>query len=378
MNNYCIIMAGGIGSRFWPLSKDNYPKQFLDILGTGKSFIRSTYERFSPVIPDENFLVVTNKAYKHLVLEHLPMLRPDQILCEPARRNTAPCIAYAAYHIQSRCADANIVVTPADHLVTNEVEFQRIIRLCFDFLTKNPQALMTIGIKPSRPETGYGYIQVPKGNAECGMQNAECGMQNAECRNAKHSTESMRNEECVVKVERFKEKPDYDTAVQFVAEGNYFWNSGIFLWTLDGIMQAFRQYLPEMVKVFDKGIYNFGTPEEQDFINDHFVDCPNISIDYGVMEKSPNTYTIPADFGWSDIGTWGSLFTHAKKDDSGNALRGKVVSVDNKDTIINIEDGVEAVVEGLEDYLVAYRDHSLLVCRLHDEQQIKVWIEGLK
>ena len=350
MNNYCIIMAGGIGSRFWPLSKDNYPKQFLDILGTGKSFIRSTYERFSPVIPDENFLVVTNQAYKHLVLEHLPMLKPDQVLCEPARRNTAPCIAYAAYHIQSRCADANIVVTPADHLVTNETEFQRIIRLGFDFLSKNPQALMTIGIKPSRPETGYGYIQVPK-------------------------QDTLPE---VVKVERFKEKPDYDTAVQFVAEGNYFWNSGIFLWTLDGIMKAFRQYLPEMVEVFEKGKHNFGTPEEQNFINEHFVDCPNISIDYGVMEKSPNTYTIPADFGWSDIGTWGSLFTHARRDANGNALRGKVVSVDNKDTIINIEEGVEAVVEGLEDYLVAYRDHSLLVCRLHDEQQIKVWIEGLK
>ena len=350
MDNYCIIMAGGIGSRFWPLSKDNYPKQFLDILGTGKSFIRSTYERFSPVIPDENFLVVTNKAYKHLVLEHLPMLRPDQVLCEPARRNTAPCIAYAVYHIQSRCADANIVVTPADHLVTNETEFQRIIRLGFDFLANNQHALMTIGIKPSRPETGYGYIQVPRQD---------------------HLPE-------VVKVEMFKEKPDYETAVKFVAEGNYFWNSGIFLWTLDGIMQAFKQYLPEMVAVFEKGIYNFGTPEEQDFINDHFVDCPNISIDYGVMEKSPDTYTIPADFGWSDIGTWGSLFTHAKKDDHGNALRGKVVSVDNKNTIINIEEGHEAVVEGLEDYLVAYRDHSLLVCKLHDEQQIKIWIEGLK
>ena len=350
MNNYCIIMAGGIGSRFWPLSKDNYPKQFLDILGTGKSFIRSTYERFSPVIPDENFLVVTNKAYKQLVLEHLPMLRPDQVLCEPARRNTAPCIAYAAYHIQSRCTDANIVVTPADHLVTNEIEFQRIIRLGFDFLAQNPQALMTIGIKPSRPETGYGYIQVPK--------------------------QDMLPE--VVKVEMFKEKPDFDTAVKFVAEGNYFWNSGIFLWTLDGIMKAFKQYLPEMVDVFDKGIYNFGTPEEQDFINDHFVDCPNISIDYGVMEKSPNTYTIPADFGWSDIGTWGSLFAHAKKDESGNALRGKVVSVGNKNTIINVEEGTEAVVEGLENYLVAYRDRSLLVCKLHDEQQIKVWIEGLK
>ena len=350
MNNYCIIMAGGIGSRFWPRSKDNYPKQFLDILGTGKSFIRSTYERFSPVIPDENFLVVTNKAYKQMVLEHLPILQPDQVLCEPARRNTAPCIAYAAYHIQSRCKNANIVVTPADHLVTNEVEFQRIIRLGFDFLANNPNALMTIGLKPSRPETGYGYIQVPK--------------------------QELLPE--VVKVEMFKEKPDYDTAVKFVAEGNYFWNSGIFLWTLNGIMQAFKQYLPEMVEVFEKGIYNFGTPEEQDFINDHFVDCPNISIDYGVMEKSPNTFTIPADFGWSDIGTWGSLFTHAKKDENGNAKRGKVVSVDNWNTIINIEEGTEAVVEGLEDYLVAYRDHSLLVCKLHDEQQIKIWIEGLK
>ena len=348
-------MAGGIGSRFWPLSKDNYPKQFLDILGTGKSFIRSTYERFSPVIPDENFLVVTNKAYKHLVLEHLPMLKPDQVLCEPARRNTAPCIAYAAYHIQSRCKDANIVVTPADHLVTNEVEFQRIIRLGFDFLAKNQNALMTIGIKPSRPETGYGYIQ-------CGSRRDEVG---------------SRNEE-VVKVEMFKEKPDYETAVKFVSEGNYLWNSGIFLWTLDGIMQAFKQYLPQMVEVFEKGKNDFGTANEQAFIDAHFIESQNISIDYGVMEKSPNTFTIPADFGWSDIGTWGSLFTHAKKDENGNAKRGKVVSVDNRNTIINIEEGTEAVVEGLENYLVAFRDHSLLVCKLHDEQQIKVWIEGLK
>ncbi len=350
MNNYCIIMAGGIGSRFWPLSKDNYPKQFLDILGTGKSFIRSTYERFSPVIPDENFLVVTNKAYKHLVLEHLPMLKCDQVLCEPARRNTAPCIAYAVYHIQSCCKDANIVVTPADHLVTNEAEFQRIIRLGFDFLSKNTNALMTIGIKPSRPETGYGYIQVPKQN--------------------------ILPE--IVKVEMFKEKPNYDTAVKFVAEGNYLWNSGIFIWTLNGIMQAFKEYLPEMVGIFENGKHNFGTPEEQNFINNHFVDCPNVSIDYGVMEKSPNTFTIPADFGWSDIGTWGSLFTHAKKDENGNAKRGSVVSIDNRNTIINIEEGTEAIVEGLEDYLVAYRDHSLLVCRLQDEQQIKNWIEELK
>ena len=347
-------MAGGIGSRFWPLSKDNFPKQFLDILGTGKSFIRSTYERFSPVIPDENFLVVTNAAYKGLVLEQLPMLKPEQVLCEPARRNTAPCIAYACYRIQNQCKDANIVVTPADHLVTNEVEFQRVIRLGFNFLDQHPDALMTIGIKPSRPETGYGYIQVKKSEAR-----------------------SQKQEE-VVKVELFKEKPDYDTAVKFVADGNYFWNSGIFLWTLKGILNAFRRDLPAMVTLFDEGKDKFGTHEEQDFINTRFLDCQNISIDYGIMEKSPDTFTIPADFGWSDIGTWGSLFTHAKKDADGNALRGKVVSVNNHNTIVNIEEGTEAVVEGLEDYLVAYRDHSLLVCKLHDEQQIKVWIEGLK
>ena len=353
MKNYCVIMAGGIGSRFWPLSKDNYPKQFLDILGTGKSFIRSTYERFSPVVPDENFLVVTHAAYKHLVLEHLPMLKPEQVLCEPARRNTAPCIAYACYHIQSKCKNANIVVTPADHLVTNEVEFQRIIRLGFGFLAQNQQALMTIGIKPSRPETGYGYIQV--GKTEDGRQKTE-----------------------VEKVMNFKEKPDYETAVKFVADGHYLWNSGIFLWTLEGIMRAFQRDLPVLLNLFDEGRDTFGTAAEQDFINKKFLDCPNISIDYGIMEKSPDTFTIPADFGWSDIGTWGSLFTHAPKDGNGNAIRGKVVSVDNKNTMVNIEEGTEAVVEGLEDYLVAYRDHSLLVCKLHDEQQIKNWIEGLK
>ena len=195
-------------------------------------------------------------------------------------------------------------------------------------------------------------------------------MKKAEDRNQK--------QEDVVKVELFKEKPDYETAVRFVSEGNYFWNSGIFLWTLKGIMNAFKRDLPAMVELFDQGKDKFGTATEQEFINARFLDCQNISIDYGIMEKSPDTFTIPADFGWSDIGTWGSLFTHARKDADGNALRGKVVSVGNRNTIVNIEEGTEAVVEGLEDYLVAYRDHSLLVCKLHDEQQIKVWIEGLK
>ena len=209
---------------------------------------------------------------------------------------------------------------------------------------------MTIGIKPNRPETGYGYIQVPK----------------------QHPLPE------VVKVDRFKEKPNHETALQFVNEGNYLWNSGIFLWTLKGIMEAFRRDLPGIVSLFDEGKDLFDTAKEQEFINQKFLDCQNISIDYGILEKSSDTYTIPADFGWSDIGTWGSMFTHVRKDENGNALKGKIVSVNNKNTIINVEEGTEAVIEGLEDYLVAFRDQSLLVCRLYDEQQIKNWIEGLK
>ena len=346
-------MAGGIGRRFWPLSKDNYPKQFLDILGTGKSFIRSTFDRFLPIVPAENFLVVTNAAYKDLVLEHLPQIKPDQVLCEPMRRNTAPCIAYAIYHIMAKCKDANIVVTPADHLVTNEVEFQRIISKAFDFVAQpeHNEALLTIGIQPTRPETGYGYIQV------------------GEESEAKLGT--------VVKLKSFTEKPNLEKAKQFLAAGNYFWNSGIFVWSMSGIKTAFDTYLPEIVEVFDRGKDVFATAGEQEFIDANFADCTNISIDYGVMEKSPNTYTIPADFGWSDIGTWGSLFTHATKDNNNNAVTGKAVLVNTNDTIVNIQEGVEAVVQGLENYLVAYRDNSLLICKLTDEQKIKEWITEL-
>lgn len=346
-------MAGGIGSRFWPLSKDNYPKQFLDILGTGKSFIRSTFDRFLPIVPAENFLVVTNAAYKDLVLEHLPQIKPDQVLCEPMRRNTAPCIAYATYHIMAKCKDANIVVTPADHLVTNEVEFQRIISKAFDFVAQpeHNEALLTIGIQPTRPETGYGYIQV------------------GEESEAKLGT--------VVKLKSFTEKPNLEKAKQFLAVGNYFWNSGIFVWSMSGIKTAFDTYLPEIVEVFDRGKDVFATAGEQEFIDANFADSTNISIDYGVMEKSPNTYTIPADFGWSDIGTWGSLFTHATKDNNNNAVTGKAVLVNTNDTIVNIQEGVEAVVQGLENYLVAYRDNSLLICKLTDEQKIKEWITEL-
>ena len=347
MERYCVIMAGGIGSRFWPLSKNNYPKQFLDVLGTGKSFIRSTFERFLPLVSASNFLVVTNAAYKHLVLEQLPELGDDQVLCEPMRRNTAPCIAYATWHILSRCAEASVAVTPADHLVTNEREFQRVIGQGLDFVEGNRQALMTIGIKPSRPETGYGYIEVD------------------------------RLQEGIVPVKNFKEKPDLETAKRFLADGRYFWNSGIFLWSTDAIMAAFRRYLPDMAALFDEGRSAFGTPGEQAFIDRQFERCENISIDYGVMERSDSRFTVAADFGWSDIGTWGSLYTHAAHDEAGNAVGGHAVVIDSRNSVVNIEPGYEAIVQGLDHCLVALRDHSLLVCRLDDEQQIKHWVERL-
>lgn len=340
-------MAGGIGSRFWPLSKNNYPKQFLDVLGTGKSFIRATFERFLPAVPARHFLVVTNAAYKHLVLEQLPELQADQVLCEPMRRNTAPCIAYAIWHILSQRPQASVAVTPADHLVTNEREFQRVIEQGLDFVEAHRDALMTIGIRPSRPETGYGYIEVDS------------------------------PDEGITPVVSFKEKPDLETAKRFLTAGNYFWNSGIFLWSTDAIMAAFRQYLPDMAILFDEGRDAFGTPHEQDFINRQFERCENISIDYGIMEKSKSRYTVAADFGWSDIGTWGSLYTHAAHDPQGNAVNGKTVIVDTQDSVVNIEPGYEAIVQGLDHCLVALRDHSLLVCRLDDEQQIKHWVERL-
>ena len=340
-------MAGGIGSRFWPLSKDNMPKQFLDILGTGKSFIRATFERFLPLVPAEHFIVVTNAAYKQLVLEHLPELKDDQVLCEPMRRNTAPCIAYATYHILSKSPEAAIAVTPADHLVTNTVEFARIIGCGLDYVEQNRNALMTIGIRPSRPETGYGYIEVEQESTG------------------------------IVPVKNFMEKPDLETAKRFVAAGNFFWNSGIFLWSSDAIMSAFRNYLPDMAALFDEGRADFGTPNEQQFINRQFEHCENISIDYGVMERSDSRYTIAADFGWSDIGTWGSLYTHAAHDPAGNAISGRALPVDTSNSVINIEPGYQAIVEGLDHCLVALRDKSLLVCRLDDEQQIKHWVEKL-
>lgn len=296
-NTYCVIMAGGIGSRFWPLSKNRMPKQFLDVLGTGKSFIRSTFERFRPLVPVENFLVVTSESYKELVLSHLPELRPEQVLAEPVRRNTAPCIAYAARRIAAENPEADMVVTPADHLITGEAEFQRIVREGLGFVSGSDK-LMTIGIKPSRPETGYGYIQV----------------------DASPRSETAGTEIC--KVKTFTEKPNVEMARVFVESGEFFWNSGIFVWSVAGILRALGTYLPEIDAAFAGGREKYGTPQEQAFVDAVYPACDNISIDYGVMEKSPEVYVRCGDFGWSDIGTWGSLYQHAVRDENGNAFGG--------------------------------------------------------
>ena len=341
-------MAGGIGSRFWPMSTEERPKQFIDVLGVGRSLLQLTYDRFEGVCEPSNIWIVTNARYAEIVHEQLPEVPVRNILLEPCRRNTAPCIAYAVYHILSQCPKASIAVTPADHLVTNEVEFQHIIGRGLDFVEQHRDALMTIGIRPSRPETGYGYIEV-----------------------------ATKPGDDIVPVASFKEKPDLETAKQFLAAGNFFWNSGIFLWSTDAIMDAFRQYLPDLVRLFDEGKDKFGTSQEQAFINTQFERCENISIDYGVMERSQSRYTVAANFGWSDIGTWGSLYTHATHDEAQNAVSGHAVVVDTRDSVVNIEDGYEAIVQGLDHCLVALRDHSLLVCRLDDEQQIKHWVEKL-
>lgn len=341
-------MAGGVGSRFWPLSRAHRPKQFLDILGTGKSFIRSTFERFLPLVPPENFVVVTNANYKGLVMQQLPELGEHQVLCEPERHNTAPCIAYAANHIFAECPDATMVVSPADHLVTNEVEFQRVIERAFNFVDITPSALMTIGIAPTRPETGYGYIEARGDKAD------------------------------VMRVDNFKEKPDLETAKRFLAEGTFFWNSGIFVWSVPTIMKAIRSLLPEVTSVMDDGKDVWGTADEQAFIDHNFCRCPSVSIDYGVMEHYHDRYTIAADFGWSDIGTWGSLYVHSAHDEHGNAVQaGKVEIVDTHNSIVNIDPSVQAIVQGLDNCLVAFRDGALLVCRIDDEQSITKWVERL-
>lgn len=339
-------MAGGVGSRFWPMSTEDRPKQFIDVLGVGRSLMQLTYDRFKGVCPPENVWVVTNESYVDIVAEQLPEIPRKNILSEPCRRNTAPCIAYVSWRIKVQDAEANIVVTPSDHVVVNVNEFQRVISSALQFAGET-DAIVTLGMKPSRPETGYGYIQ------------------------ADLSQQSMRNKE-IFRVDTFKEKPDLETAKEYIKHNYFFWNAGIFVWNVSTIVNAFRMYQPALNRVFENMQDVLGTPKEQQVINEKYGECENISVDYAILEKAEEIFVFPADFGWSDLGTWGSLQTLSKKDEDGNALISQNVRMfDSKNCIVNVEGAKQVSIQGLDGYIVAERDGRLLICKLADEQRIK-------
>ena len=367
-HNFCVIMAGGIGSRFWPYSRNNKPKQFLDFFGTGRSLLQMTVDRFRPLMPIEHIVVVTNVAYREQILEQIPDMKPEQVLCEPARRNTAPAIAYAVAHIKGTLrqeaiaagaldkddpmdlshayCDANIIVAPSDHLILNEEEFQRVVRCGLDFIQAN-DSLLTLGMKPTRPETGYGYIQIEDRFAE-------------------------RPSSDIYTVKTFTEKPNLELAKVFVESGEFLWNSGIFLWNMRAICSAFRSFLPDMDRLFRSGATVFGTAGEEAFIQEKFPTCPNISIDYGVLEKAQNVYVLPADFGWSDLGTWGSLYDLSEKDEQKNVtLHCEAMYYESESNVVTLESGKLAVIAGLKDMIVAESDGVLLICPKDREQNIR-------
>lgn len=347
-NNHLVIMAGGVGSRFWPMSTKDKPKQFIDVLGVGRTLIQLTYDRFEPICPPENVWVVTNKKYVDIVKRQLPEIPVGNILCEPCRRNTAPCIAYVSWRIKKECPTANIVVTPSDHIVLNIHEFRRVISNSLSF-TSETDAIVTLGMKATRPETGYGYIQ------------------------ADLTSSSPRNKE-IFRVDSFREKPDLETAKKYLAENNYFWNAGIFLWSVRTIVNAFRIYQPALANIFESMSDVYGTDKEQDVIDERFPECENISVDYAIMEKAEEIFVCPADFGWSDLGTWGSLLVQTKHDTDGNSIIGDNVSVfETKNSIIHTVGCKQVVVQGLDGYIVAENDGRLLICKLSEEQRIKLF-----
>lgn len=342
--DYCIIMAGGVGSRFWPLSRTEKPKQFLDILGLGKTLLQQTYDRFANIIPKENIYIVSNEIYTDLIKEQLPEIKDDQILSEPARRNTAPCIAYAAYKIKSKDPSASIVVSPSDHLILNETEFLETIKKGIQFTSDNNQ-LLTLGIKPNRPETGYGYIQVDENKPQTGE---------------------------IYPVKTFTEKPDIELAKIFFESGDFFWNAGIFISSLTTLIDSFELHLPEMALSFDNAKDIYFTDKETEVISVIYTACKNISIDYGIMEKANNVSVLCSDFGWSDLGTWGSLYEHSDKDENANALIGGDAKVyDCSDNIIRLPADKIAVIQGLKDYIVVQEGDVILICQKEEEQRIR-------
>jgi mannose-1-phosphate guanylyltransferase len=347
-------MAGGVGSRFWPMSRTNHPKQFLDILGTGQTLLQQTYNRFLGHCPPENIFVVTNESYVDLVKQQLKDLPVNNILSEPARKNTAPCVAYASYKIAALNPDAVTVVAPSDHLIIKEQDFIDAIKTCFE-KAKKEDCLLTLGITPSRPDTGYGYIQF------------------------EHSDDTFAIQNQINKVKTFTEKPDADMAKFFIESGDFLWNSGIFVWSVKSIVKAFETYEPEMHALFaeGKGVYN--TDKEADFISNAYSGCKNISIDYAIMEKANNVYVRSADIGWSDLGTWGSLYEHIQHDKDENAIVGKNVMIyDSKNCIVNMPKNKLVVMQGLDGYIVVESDDLLLICKKDDEQHIRTFVNDVK
>ena len=345
-------MAGGVGSRFWPISRSSKPKQFLDILGTGRTLLQQTFDRFKSIISVDTTLVVTNQDYEHLVREQLPEIPEENILLEPLRRNTAPCVAYASYKILEKNPDAKMVVAPSDHLILDEEKFLGVVKEGMEFVARE-DALVTLGIPPSRPETGYGYIQVNGG--------------------IKAKSQNFRP------VKTFTEKPDAKLAKIFIESGEFFWNAGIFFWSISSIIDSFQQHLPEVSAIFSEGKGEYYGPNEKSFIEYAYSNCKNISIDYGIMEKADNVFVITSDFGWSDLGSWGSLHDQLERDKQGNALIGdQVMTYDLNNCLVHVPNDKLVVLQGLKNFIVVESGDVLLVCKMEDEQKIRNFVTDVK
>jgi len=348
-NYYAILMAGGVGSRFWPISTEAFPKQFHDMLGTGDTLIQKTFKRLSHLIPKENIFILTNERYNDLVFEQLPEVTQRQVVLEPAMRNTAPCILYASLKIQKENPDAIMIVAPSDHWIEDETMFSKNVQQAFDYCSKN-NALMTLGIQPTFPNTGYGYIEFDKTSAEA-----------------------------IKRVNQFREKPDYETAKDFIAQGNFLWNAGIFMWSVKSVVDAFKNNQPTLYALFETGIHAYNTNLENDFIKENYPKAENISVDYAIMEKSNNVYVIAAEFDWNDLGTWGSLYDKLDKDSAANAVvHAKTLTEDASGNMIRTNKDKIVVIDGLQDYIIVDKEDVLLIYPKTKEQDIKQVLQKVK
>jgi mannose-1-phosphate guanylyltransferase len=349
-NHYVAIMAGGIGSRFWPMSRTSYPKQFLDILNTGRTLIQGTYDRFSKFIPKENIYVVTAEEYVEIVKEQLPELPLANIVSEPSRKNTAPCIAYISYKLKKLNEKGALICAPADHIILDETAFTKVCLEALSFVTQH-KALITLGIKPTHPNTGYGYIQFEQQPAS----------------------------DNVYKVKTFTEKPNTELARTFVSSGEFLWNAGIFVWQVSNIVSAFQKYQPELSELFDAELAHFNTAKEKEAIEKIYPQCTNISIDYAIMEKADNVYIIPSSFGWSDLGTWNSAHENMEKDYLGNAVAGSdVMVIDAKDNMVHVPNHKLVLLQGMNDYIIVDTEDVLMICKKDKEQEIKQYVAEVK